>query len=131
MSNTIKEDPKSRKRELLTFLFSSADKQSDLFRKIINKALVERKRFIDKYPQNDELKEYDIQLNDMIYESKLKEIKRQTDTLKEQMIAQANGTKYPSVISIIERKLYIVELQIDIGVHNLLKNNNVKFYFQV
>jgi hypothetical protein len=86
---------------------------------------------MDKYPQNDELKEYDIQLNEMIYESKLKEIKRQTEVLKEQMIAQANGTKYFSTISIIERKLYIVELQIDVGVHNLLKNNNVKFYFQV
>ncbi len=45
------------------------------------------------------------------------------------MIAQSKGIKHPSMIPIIDRKLFIVEMQIDIGVYNLIQNKNVKFYF--
>jgi hypothetical protein len=65
----------------------------------------------------------------MIYEGKLKGVEEQTKVLKEQIEAQANGTKHPSHISIIDRKLFILEMQLDIGVYNLINNKGVKFYF--
>ncbi len=129
MTSTIVMEPNNRKRTLLKFLLGSPNEQPALFKQIINDELQKRKEFFEQ--ANPEFKEYNEQLNDMIYQSKLKEVERQTKVLKEQMIAHANKQKYPSVISIIERKLFIVELQIDIGVYNLLKNNNVKFYFEV
>jgi hypothetical protein len=119
-----------RKRELLTFLLGSKETQSELFSKIIYKDLDKFKEFMDDLDKS-ELGEYSKILNEDIYNSKLKEIKTQTDTLKEQMIAQANGIKYNSVVSVIERKLYIIELQIDVGIYNLYHNRNVKFYFDV
>lgn len=123
-------DNKMRKREILTFLFAKPEKQSELFRKIINKDLVRMKQLTEKSDDTN-LQICTDFLNEEIYNSKLLEIKRQTDVLKDQMIAQAKGEKHPSLLSIIERKLFIIELQLDIGVHNLLKNNNVKFYFEV
>ena len=122
--NTFKE----RKRTILTFLFATAKEQPILFRQIINKELLKRKQIMENASDNSEINEY---LNEVIYNSKLKEINIQTEMLKQQMIATANGSKHPSILSIIERKLYIIEMQIDIGVYNLLKNNNVKFYFEV
>uniref|UniRef100_A0A6C0HUU6 Uncharacterized protein n=1 Tax=viral metagenome TaxID=1070528 RepID=A0A6C0HUU6_9ZZZZ len=119
-----------RKRELLTFLLGSKETQSELFSKIIYKDLDKFKEFMDDLDKS-ELGEYSKILNEDIYNSKLKEIKTQTNALKEQMIAQANGIKYNSVVSVIERKLYIIELQIDVGIYNLYHNRNVKFYFDV
>ncbi len=119
-----------RKRELLTFLLASKEKQSDLFRKIIYKDLDKFKEFMDNL-DNSELNEYSKILNEDIYNSKLKEIKIQTDVLKEQIIAQEKGIKYNSIVSIMERKLYIIDLQLDVGVYNLYHNKNVKFFFDV
>ncbi len=131
MATTIVElDNKLRKREILTFLFSKPDDQSKLFQKIINKDLLRMKQLMEPNPDPN-LQICTDFINEEIYQSKLKEIKSQTDILKDQMIAQVKGVKHPSLLSIIERKLYIIELQLDIGVYNLLKNNNVKFYFDV
>ena len=44
------------------------------------------------------------------------------------MVAQSNGKEYPSIVSIIDRKLFIMELQLDVGVYHLLQNNNVSAY---
>jgi hypothetical protein len=121
---------KERKRTLLTFLLGKPEEQPTLFRQIINKELIKMKEFINSI-KDSELYENTSQLNDEIYNSKLKEIENQTKILKEQMTAQSNGIKHPSFISIIDRKLYIIELQLDIGVYNLIQNKNVKFYFDV
>jgi hypothetical protein len=67
-------------------------------------------------------------LNENIHKSKLKDIECQTNILKEQMIAYSNNIKHPSHISIIERKLYIVELQIDVGIYNWVLCSS-KMYF--
>jgi hypothetical protein len=129
MASTSMMDPHNRKRTLLKFLLGSPEEQPVLFRKLIYDELDKRKEYMKGF--NPEFNEYNLQLSEMIYNSKLNAVEQHTKILKEQMIAHANKEKYPSVISIIERKLYIVELQIDIGIHNLLKNNNVKFYFEV
>ncbi len=129
MTSTIEMEPNSRKKMLFKFLLGTPEEQPVLFRKIIYDELDKRKEFFNS--QNMDFKEYTEQLNDMLYESKLEAVKQQTKVLKEQMIAFANKEKHWSIMSIIERKLYIVELQIDIGVYNLIKNNNVKFYFDV
>ncbi len=122
-------DPHNRKRTLLKFLLGSPEEQPILFRKIIYDELDKRKEFMKNADPN--FNEYNEQLNEMIYKSKLIAVENQTKILKEQMIAHAAKQKHPSIISIIERKLYIVEMQIDIGVYNLLKNKNVKYYFEV
>ncbi len=119
-----------RKRDLLTFLLGSKENQQALFRKIIYKDLDKFKEFMDNL-DNSELNEYSKILNEDIYNSKLKEIKIQTDVLKEQIIAQEKGIKYNSIVSIMERKLYIIDLQLDVGVYNLYHNKNVKFFFDV
>ncbi len=119
-----------RKRELLTFLLGSKENQSDLFRKIIYKDLDKLKEFMNNLSKS-ELGEYSKILNEDIYNSKLKEINTQTAVLKEQILAQEKGIKHNSIVSIIERKLYIIELQIDIGIYNIFHNKNVKFYFDV
>ncbi len=119
-----------RKKELLTFLFAKPTEQNQLFRNIINKELVKMKEHIETRPDDEQLKIYNQQLDEMIYESKLKAIETQTKVLKEQMIAQVNGTKHPSILSIIERKLFIIEMQLDIGVYNLIQKKNVKFFFE-
>jgi hypothetical protein len=133
MTSTIKMNTNtsndSRKKTLLKFLLGKPEEQSTLFRQIINSELVKRKEFMEDL--DPQFAQYNAELNDSIYNSKLKEIERQTKILKDQMKAHANNEKYPSIVSIIERKLYIVEMQIDIGIHNLLQNNNVKFYFEV
>lgn len=138
MTSTIKMDTnsmdtkniqESRKKNLLKFLLGKPEEQSSLFRQIINSELLKRKQYMQD--QTPEFIQYNVKLNEDIYNCKLKEIERHTKILKEQMLAYANNEKYPSIISIIERKLYIVEMQIDIGIHNLLQNNNVKFYFDV
>ncbi len=120
-----------RKRELLTFLFAKPHEQPDLFRIIINKELIRRKEHLEQRPQDEELKKYNKILDEIIYEGKLKGIEQQTKILKEQMIATSNGIKHPSIISIIERKLCIIEMQLDVGVYNMLNNVNVKFYFDI
>ncbi len=119
-----------RKKELLTFLFASAKEHPKLFRSIINKELVKLKEYMEIYSEDEQLKIYNNQINETIYQSKLKEINNQTKVLKEQITAQVNGTKYPSILSIIERKMFIIEMQLDIGVYNLIQNRNVKFYFE-
>ena len=131
MATTIVElDNKQRKREIVTFLFAKPEDQSKLFQQIINKDLLRMKQLT--IPSSDtNLQVCTKFINEEIYQSKLKEIKRQTDMLKDQMIAHVNGVKHPSILSIIERKLFIIELQLDVGVYNLLLNNNVKFYFDV
>jgi hypothetical protein len=133
MATTIVElDNKQRKREILTFLLSKPEEQSKLFEKIINKDLIRMKQILDSNKDSDpNLQICTDFINEDIYQCKLREIKRQTDMLKDQMVAHVNGIKHPSLLSIIERKLFIIELQLDIGVYNLLKNNNVKFYFDV
>jgi hypothetical protein len=122
-------DAHERKRTLLTFLFAKSEDQSNLFKDIIIKELNKMKEFYSIASKDTELFDYTKQLNKEIYNSKIKAIEIQTRVLKEQMLAQKNGTKHPSLISIIDRKLYIVELQIDVGVYNIIQNNNVKFYF--
>ena len=109
-----------RKRKLLTFLLSSKEEQPILFRDIINDELKKQKEYYDEKLEG---------FNKMIYESKIDAVKYHTNILFEQMLANSNGKKYNSTLSIIERKLYIVELQLDIGIYNLLHNKNVKFYF--
>ena len=91
--------------------------------------MAKRKEFFKDL--NPEFNEHNDELNEMIYNSKLKEVERQTKILKEQIIANTMNKKYPSLVSVIERKLYIVEMQIDIGIHNIIHNKNVKFYFEV
>ena len=130
MATTDVETNKMRKHEILSFLFAKPEIQSELFRRIINKDLIRMKE-LKGIPIDSNLQLCTEFINDEIYNSKLKEIERQTTILKEQMIAHSNGVKHRSILSIIERKLYIIELQLDIGVYNLLKNNNVKFYFDV
>jgi hypothetical protein len=123
MSNT------DRKRELLTFLFAKPKDQPALFNAIINKELVKMKEYMEERSNNDEFKIYNTQLDNIIYEGKLKGVEEQTKILKEQMEARINGTKHPSLISIIDRKLFIFEMQLDIGVYNFLNNKKkVKFY---
>ena len=117
-----------RKRELLTFLFAKPKDQQNLFRAIINKELVKMKEHMSARPKSGELYEYNKQFDKMIYESKLEGIKIETQTLKEQMDAYANGYKHPSHISIIDRKLFILEMQLNIGVYNLMNNKSVKYY---
>ncbi len=128
MTSIIEMDPKNRKRTLLKFLLGKPDEQPILFRQIINYELIKHKQIQD---EASEFKDYNDELKEQIYNSKLKEVERQTNILKAHILAQSNNEKYKSVISIIERKLYIVEMQIDIGVYNLMKNRNVKFYFEV
>ena len=118
-----------RKRTLLKFVLGTPEEQQTLFRDIIYKELDERKKFMD-YKQDDTIKEYNNKLNEMIYNNKISAIKMHTDILKEQIFAQSKGTKHPSTLSIIERKLYIIELQIDVGIYNMLQNKNVNFYFE-
>ncbi len=124
-------DAKERKRTLLTFLFAKPEEQSKLFKQIVYKELIKMKEFYEIASKDTELYDYTKQLNEEIYNSKLKGIETQTNVLKEQMLAQSNGTKHSSLISILDRKLYIIELQIDIGVYNIIQNKNVKFYFDV
>jgi hypothetical protein len=132
MTSTIETDSKNRKRTLLKFLLGTPTEQPILFRQIINHELLKHKDYINNNSDlNSNYKEYNEQLREMIYNSKLKEVERHTKILREQMTAQAKNEKYPSIISIIERKLYIVELQIDIGIYNIIQNKNVKFYFEV
>ncbi len=123
-----------RKKELLTFLVGNNDKQPELFRKIIYKDLDKFKKFMDDASKSD-MFEYTKYLNEEIYNSKMKEIKIHTAALKEQLIAEAEarkkGKKYESLIDSLDRKLYIIELQIDVGIYNLYHNKNVKFYFDV
>lgn len=119
-----------RKKELLTFLFAKPKDQPKLFRQIINKELIRMKEHMDTRPKDELLQQYNKQLDEMIYQSKIKGIDQQTHVLKEQMIAYNNGTKHPSHISIIERKLFIVEMQLDVGVYNLLNNTPVKFFIE-
>ncbi len=121
---------KERKRTLLTFLLGKPEEQPALFRQIINKELVKMKEFMDEVKKS-ELYDYTLQINEDLYNSKLKEIEFQTKILKEQILAQSKGVKHSSYISVIDRKLYIIELQLDIGVYNLIQNKNVKFYFDV
>ena len=122
-------DTKERKRTLLTFLLAKPEEQSKLFKEIIYKDLVKMKEYFKNASKDTELYEYTQILNEDIYNSKLKAIENHTKILKEQILAQSKGIKYPSIISIIDRKIYIVEMQIDIGVYNLIQNKNVKFYF--
>ncbi len=124
------ETTNERKKELLTFLLAKQQDQPKLFRTIINKELIRKTKYLKDVQQNEEFKIYNKQLDDMIYEGKLKGIEEQTKVLKEQMIAYNNGTKHPSLITIIERKLFIVEMQLDIGVYNLLNNKSVKFFIE-
>jgi hypothetical protein len=119
---------KERKRTLLTFLLGKSEEQPALFREIINKELLKMKEFMDD-AKNTEFYDNTLQINEDLYNAKLNEIAYQTKILKEQILAQSKGVKYSSHISAVDRKLYIIELQLDIGVHNLIQNKNVKFYF--
>ncbi len=121
---------KQRKKELLTFLFAKPDEQTILFRQIINKELIKMKEHMDSRSKDELLQQYNKELDKMIYEGKLKGIEQQTKVLMEQMIATSNGVKHPSHISIIERKLFIIEMQLDVGVYNLLNNIPVKFFIE-
>jgi hypothetical protein len=117
---------KEYKKSILRFLFASADEQPILFRQLLYKQLIERKEFFAT--ANPEFKDIDTRLNNDIFNSKLREINVQTNILKKQMIDQKNGIN-TGLLTIIERKIYIAELQIDVGIHNLLNNKHVKFYF--
>jgi len=119
---------KERKHTLLTFVLGKPEEQPALFRQIINKELIKMKEFMEE-AKNTEFYEHTLKLNEELYNCKLKEIEYQTKILKEQMLAQSKGVKHPYHISVIDRKLYIIELQLDIGVYNLIQNKNVKFYF--
>ncbi len=130
MSQNTNDDYKSRKKELLTFLLAKQVEQPKLFREIINKELNKIKKYIEERSKDEKLINYNKILDKMIYESKLKEINSQTKVLKEQIIAQEKGITYPSCISIIERKLAIIEMQLDIGIYNLVNKTGVKFYFE-
>jgi hypothetical protein len=119
----------NRKKTLLKFLLGNQQEQPALFQAIIYNELEKRKKFMNEL--NPEYNKHNDELSEIIYTSKLKEVERQTKILKEQILASTVNQKYKSYVSIIERKLYIVEMQIDIGVYNILKNKNVKFYFEV
>jgi hypothetical protein len=119
---------KEYKKGILRFLFANADEQPILFRQLLYKQLIDRKEFFSTV--NPELKDMTDRLNDDIFNSKLREISCQTEILKTQMLNHKNGIKQTGLLSIIERKIYIAELQIDIGIHNLMNNKSVKFYFQ-
>lgn len=130
MSQHIDIDYKQRKKDILTFLFAKPGEQPKLFREIIDKELNKATNYINNRSKDEELMKYNKILDEMIFESKIKEINSQTKVLKEQIIAQQKGVKNPSCISIIERKLAIIEMQLDVGVYNLLNKKNVKFYFE-
>ena len=119
---------KEYKKGILRFLFANADEQPILFRQLIYKQLIDRKEFLAT--ANPELNYITNRLNEDIFNSKIREINFQTDILKKQMVNQKNGIKQTGLLSIIERKIYIAELQIEIGVYNLMNNKSVKFYFQ-
>ncbi len=119
---------KEYKKGILRFLFANADEQPILFRQLLYKQLIDRKEFLAT--AKPELNYITDRLNEDIFNSKIREINFQTEILKKQMINQKNGIKQTSLISIIERKIYIAELQIDIGIYNLMNNKSVKFYFQ-
>jgi len=109
---------KEYKRSILKFLLSKKEEQPILFREIIDKEML---KIIDFHNSLDEFGYLTEDLNDEIYYSKLKELDNQTRVLKEQIISQSNGTKHNSALSIMERKIYIVTLQIEIGVYKLYK----------
>ncbi len=117
------------KRSLIAFLIGNPKQQPELFRKIINKELQKMKEYINEVSKDEENSVKNKILRDAIYISKVKEIHFQTEMLKEQIIAQEKGIKHPSIISILDRKLYIVNLQLDVGVYNLIHNKHVNFYF--
>ena len=119
---------KEYKKGILRFLFANSDEQPILFRQLLYKQLIDRKEFLAT--ANPELNYITNRLNEDIFNSKLREINFQTEILKKQMINQKNGIKQTGLISIIERKIYIAELQIDVGIYNLMNNKSVKFYFQ-
>ena len=109
-----------RKKELLNFLLAKPIDQPKLFNIIINKHLIKIKEYMDKRSNNEELTVQNKMLDNMIYKGKIDMIKYQTKVLEEQIKSHANGIKYPSHLSIIERKLFIIELQLDVGVYNIL-----------
>ena len=117
-----------RKKKILTFLLKKDDQYT--FRDILFNELDKKRAFMN-YEQDDTIKDYNNKLNEMIINSKINAIKTHTDILKEQMEAQKNGSKYPSTLSIIERKIYIVELQIDVGIYYILQNKKVKFNLDI
>lgn len=123
---------KEYKKKILKFLFANPEEQSILFRELIDSELNRKKKNIEESVSSKDpiLKEMTDKLNENIHKSKLKDIECQTNILKEQMIAYSNNIKHPSHISIIERKLFIVELQIDVGIYNLLNNKTVEFIFK-
>ncbi len=120
-----------RKKELLTFLLAKPSDQPRLFRNIIDKELKNKIKFLKDSQEDEQTKHYNKMIEDMIYESKVKGIEQQTKVLKEQIIAYKNGIKLPYLVSIIERKLNIVEMQLDVGVYNIMNNKNVKFYIDI
>ena len=111
-----------RKRKLLTFILASKEQQPILFREIIDDELKKQKEWYDEKLES---------FYKMIYDSKIEAVKSHTKILFEQMLANKNGEKYNSTLSVIDRKLYIVELQLDIGIYHLLRNNKMSFRFEI
>ena len=118
------------KKSILRFLLADSKTQSILFHDLIKKKLTKIQEFMNDNSDDPVLKEMTYNFNRIINESKIKAVERNTIVLKEQLIAKEHNIKHPSNMSIIERKIYIVELQIDIGVYNIINNKKVEFIFK-
>jgi hypothetical protein len=119
------------KKEILKFLFASAEEQPILFRKLLNQRLNEyldsKKNWIPEFEEQNKMLAKDIFL------SKEESIKHLTIILKKQMEDYKKGIKPPPNVytsSIIEKKIFIAELQIEVGVYKLANDKRVNFFFQ-
>ncbi len=119
------------KKEILRFLFANADDQPILFRKLLTKRLNE---YIDSMKSwKPEFIQINKKLAEDIHKSKENAINHLTVILKKQMEDYQKGIKPPPNVfspSIIERKIFIVELQIEVGVYKLANKETVNFFFQ-
>ena len=119
------------KKDILRFLFASADEQHLLFRELLNKRLNEYLEGIKNW--KPEFKEQNKRLAEEIYLSKVEAINHMTIILKKQMEDYKKGIKPPPNVftsSIIEKKIFIAELQIEVGVYKLANDKRVNFFFQ-
>ena len=119
------------KKDILRFIFANADEQPILFRKLLNKRLNEYLEGVKNW--NPEFQEQNKRLAEEIYLSKVEGINHMTIILKKQMEDYQKGIKSPPNVftsSIIEKKIFIAELQIEVGVYKLANDKCVNFFFQ-
>jgi hypothetical protein len=136
--NTKTEEPLKKtnsyieyKKNILRFLFASSDEQHLLFRELLTKRLNEYLEGIKNWIP--EFKEQNKRLAEEIHLSKVEAITHLTIILKKQMEDYKKGIKPPPNVftsSIIEKKIFIAELQIEVGVYKLANNERINFFFQ-